>query len=173
MAKAVFYIKDKVQNVGYRLFIVEKILHSGLDGDAINTPDGRIKVLLEGEKEHILQFYEELKKEKPELAENPTSTRPEFDESLKVPAAMNSSQALLLSQFSKGVGFLAGMKQDLSSMDKKLDAGFGGVKQELAGINQKLDQLPERIAGRIENKLDRIENKLGELPVKIAEAIRT
>lgn len=49
MTKARFYIKDKVQEVGYRVHIMEKILHSGLNGAAINLADGRVEVRLEGE----------------------------------------------------------------------------------------------------------------------------
>jgi len=90
MAKVRFYIKDKVQEVGYRTFVIEKILDSDLDGTARNLPHGRVEVLLEGEKEHILDFIERLKKEKPELAENPTVTEVGFNDSLIVPSVMKS-----------------------------------------------------------------------------------
>ncbi|MBI4215016.1 acylphosphatase [archaeon] len=182
MAKAVFYVKDKVQDVGYRLFIISKLLNSDLEGTAVNTPDGRIKVLLEGEKDHIIQFYEELKKEKPKLSENPTTSKMEFDESLVVPKVMRSSQDLLVGQFQKGVTFLGGMNGKLDGMNGKLDGmnnKLGGINNKLEGIGQKLSDLPEKIAGRLENKLDqlperiagRIENKLDQLPERIAGRI--
>ncbi|MBI1973324.1 acylphosphatase [Candidatus Micrarchaeota archaeon] len=154
MAKAVFYIKDHVHDVGYRVYIVGKILESPLEGTAVNTQDGRVKVMLRGEKEHILQFYEELKKEKPELVENPTTSKLEFSELLEVPDAMRSSQHLMLGQFSKGVGFLAKMNQNLT-----------GVNQNLAGVNQNLTGM--------DKKLDLVVNRLDELPKKIAEAIKS
>ncbi|MBI4214957.1 acylphosphatase [archaeon] len=194
MAKAIFYIKDKVQDAGYRLFIMSKILNSDLEGTAINTPDGRIKVLLAGEKEHILQFYEELKKEKPELAENPTSTKLEFNESLIIPGKMPASQDLLLNQFSKGVGFLAKMDKKLDELptrlEKKLDELPERLKPNFDELGKKLDELPERLKPnfdelgkkldelptRLEKKLDelptRLEKKLDELPRKIAVAIK-
>ena len=50
MTKARFYIKDKVQEVGYRVYIIQKILNSGLNGTALNLADGRVEVRLEGEK---------------------------------------------------------------------------------------------------------------------------
>ncbi|MCK4731198.1 MAG: acylphosphatase [Methanophagales archaeon] len=108
MTKARFYIKDKVQEVGYRVHIMQKILNSGLNGTAINLADGRVEVRLEGEKERIEEFYEELKKENsPELVANPfiksvygkMLRRPEFydlglNADLMVPDSMQSSQAL-------------------------------------------------------------------------------
>ena len=96
MTKARFYIKDKVQEVGYRVHIMQKILNSGLNGTAINLADGRVEVRLEGEKERIEEFYEELKKENsPELvAGKPEYYDLEFNADLMVPDSMRSSQAL-------------------------------------------------------------------------------
>jgi acylphosphatase len=125
-----------VQDVGYRAFVVEKILNSGLNGTALNTPDGRIKVLLEGDRDRILKFVEELRKEWPELAKNPVLSAPVFDESLVVPESMHSSQALLLGQFGKGVVYL-------KSIDGKIDALPERITN---GLGSKIDALPERIA---------------------------
>ncbi|MBI1974201.1 acylphosphatase [Candidatus Micrarchaeota archaeon] len=177
MTKAVFYIKDKVQDVGYRVHIVGKILESPLEGTAVNTADGSVKVMLRGEKEHILQFYEELKKEKPELAENPAMSKPEFNEALEVPDAMRSSQHLMLGQFSKGVGFLAEMNQKLETgfngMNQKLETGFNGMNQTMTGMNQKLDESNQKLDSLegIKQGLTDIKQTLVELPKKIAEAI--
>jgi acylphosphatase len=47
---------------------MQKILNSGLNGKVINFADGRVEVRLEGEKERLIEFYEDLKKENtPEL----------------------------------------------------------------------------------------------------------
>lgn len=147
MTKAVFYIKDKVQDTGYRLFIIQKILNSNLEGTAINTSDGRIKVLLEGEKEKIIQFYDELKKEIPELSKNPTCSALEYDENLTIPSVIRSSQAHQLDQFGKAVVYL-------DSMNNKMETGFNRLET-------KLDQLPEKITA-----------KLDTLPERIAKAMK-
>ena len=57
MAKAYFLIKDKVQEVGYRAFVMERLLETNLKGGAINTPDGNVKVLLSGKKKDIIPFF--------------------------------------------------------------------------------------------------------------------
>jgi acylphosphatase len=90
-----------VQEVGYRVHIIQKILNSGLNGTALNLADGRVEVRLEGEKERIIEFYEELKKAKPELVGNLGFYDLEFNVGLNVPDSMRSSQALMLEQFSK------------------------------------------------------------------------
>jgi len=128
MSKARFYIKDKVQEVGYRPFIIQMILDSDLEGTARNLSDGRVEVLLKGEKERILEFIERLKKEKPELAENPVLSDVEFNEAFIIPDAMRSSQSLLLDQFGKAVVYVYEINK--------------GIKE----IKNTLDKLPERIA---------------------------
>jgi len=137
MTKARFYIKDKVQEVGYRVHIMQKILNSDLKGNVINLADGRVEVRLEGEKERIEEFYEELKKENsPELvAGKPEYYDLEFNADLMVPDSMRSSQALMLGQLTKGIVYIAGMNEYIK------------------GMNEKLDRLPERIAKELKEVL--------------------
>ena len=159
MAKCQFFIKNGVQDVGYRLFIMQKILNSTLTGGtAINTPDGRVKVLLEGEREEIEQLIKELEQEHPELAKNPTRTSAEYNPLLHVPDIMRSSQALQLGQFQKSVEYLAKSTQ---STNQKLDH----LTKTTETTNQKLDQLPKEIAKELSGKFD-------ALPLAIAKAIK-
>src|SRR3989338_3191215 len=159
MAKCQFFIKNGVQDVGYRLFIMQKILNSTLTGGtAINTPDGRVKVLLEGEREEIEQLIKELEQEHPELAKNPTRTSAEYNPLLHVPDIMRSSQALQLGQFQKSVEYLANSTQ---STNQKLDH----LTKTTETTNQKLDQLPKEIAKELSGKFD-------ALPLAIAKAIK-
>ncbi len=150
MTKARFYIKDKVQEVGYRVHIIQKILNSGLNGTALNLADGRVEVRLEGEKEQIIEFYEELKKvSTPELAGNPGFYDLEFNADLNVPDSMRSSQALMLEQLSKGIVYIAGMNESIKGMS----ACIGGMDENIKGMNEKLDKLPERIAKELKEVL--------------------
>jgi len=153
MTKARYYIKDKVQEVGYRVHIMDKILNSGLNGTAINLADGRVEVRLEGEKERIEEFYEELKKEKPELAENTEIYDLEFNASLNVPDSMRSSQALMLEQLSKGIVYIAGMSRSIDGMGERIE----GMDENIKGMREEIwdgfDKLPERIAKELKNFL--------------------
>ena len=71
VVKAVFYIKpkedEKIQNIGYRLFIQRKMMDLGFTkGNVENLPDGRVKGLIEGEKQKIEEFIKQIKEEKPD-----------------------------------------------------------------------------------------------------------
>ncbi|MEA2076227.1 MAG: acylphosphatase [Euryarchaeota archaeon] len=146
MTKARFYIKDKVQKVGYRVHIIQKILNSGLNGTAINLADGRVEVRLEGEKERMIEFYEEFKKEKPELAKNSEYQNLEFNADLMVPDSMRSSQALMLEQLSKGIVYVAGMKESMDGMKESMD----GMKGEM---REGFKNLPKEIAKELKEVL--------------------
>lgn len=159
MAKARFYVKDKVHDVGYRVHILQKILNSGLNGTAINLADGRVEVRLEGEKERIEEFYEELKNEyTPELLTvKPELYDLEFTADLMVPDSMRSSQALMLEQLSKGIAYIAGMDGSIKGMDgtiKGMDETIKGMDGSIKGMGEKLDKLPARIAKELKDLLE-------------------
>src|SRR3989344_2043613 len=122
--KAYLIIKDHVQDVGYRVWIMERVLETNLQGGPINQPDGSIKVLLEGTKKEILDFVKRLKEEKPELAENPVMVGPLYSSNLEVPNAMNLTHALQMNQFGKAIVYLANMKEEINS---NLLRGFRGL----------------------------------------------
>jgi len=146
MTKARFYIKDKVQEVGYRVHIIQKILNSGLNGTAINLADGRVEVRLEGEKERIEDFYEELKKEntpnlsleKKALPKKQQYHDLEFNADLMVPDSMRSSQALMLEQLSKGIVYVAGMKESMAGMKESMDEMKGEMREGFKNLPKEI-----------------------------------
>jgi len=60
--KALFYISGKnVQHIGLRLIITTEMIHRGFEkGGAFNLPDGRVEVVLEGEKDDIINFHKDI-----------------------------------------------------------------------------------------------------------------
>ncbi|MBS3060236.1 MAG: acylphosphatase [DPANN group archaeon] len=188
MAKCQFFIKNGVQDVGYRLFIMQKILNSTLTGGtAINMPDGRVKVLLEGDRDEIEQFIKELKEEHPELAKNPTMTVTEYETSLHVPDVMRSSQALQMEQFGKSVVFLGKLSQKTDNgfekLGNKMDIGFQQLGNKMDTLDQntqngfeklgnKMDAGFQQLGDKIDNGFSDVTEKLDKLPREIAKAIR-
>ena len=169
MTKARFYIKDKVQEVGYRVHIMQKILNSGLNGTAINLADGRVEVRLEGEKERIEEFYEELKKENsPELvAGKPEYYDLEFNADLMVPDSMRSSQALMLGQLTKGIVYIAGMSENIQGMSTRIegmDENIQGMSTRIEGMDENIKEMNESIKG--------MDEKLDKLPERIAKELK-
>jgi acylphosphatase len=65
--KALFYIEPKeehnrVQNIGCRMLITEKLIHAGFKkGRVFNLDDGRVEVLIEGKRSDIELFYNDVK----------------------------------------------------------------------------------------------------------------
>ena len=154
MTKCILYVKNGVQDVGYRLFIMEKLLNSPMKGGAaINMPDGRVKVLMEGHKDEIEHLITELKTEFPKHAEKATISEPTYNETLYIPDKMHASQALQLKQFEKSVEYLKPLP---------------GIMQNLG---HKMDQLDDGMK-KTHNKLDNIESAIRELPENIAKAMK-
>ena len=54
-----FIVKDKVQDVGFRLAIA-KLLPDSLDVRVDNLEDGSVRVVLRGEEKEVREFYERL-----------------------------------------------------------------------------------------------------------------
>lgn len=100
------------------------------------------------------------------MAKNPLLSELRFDESLIIPNAMRTSQALQLDQFGEAVKAIS---KGFDSNNGKLDSGFGSLSDKLdsgfGSLNNKLDELPKKIAAELSNKFD-------ELPKRIAEALK-
>jgi len=125
IVKAVFYIEPKeehnrVQHIGCRLLIAEKLIHAGFTkGGAFNLPDGRVEVVLEGEKKDIVLFHAEIQEHLVELLEaraqdmdklkkmigNPgvVVTKLEYKSGLRVLDIGLYSHSLEMAQLEKGV----------------------------------------------------------------------
>jgi acylphosphatase len=136
--KALFYIEPKeehnrVQHIGCRLLIAEKLIHAGFTkGGAFNLPDGRVEVVLEGERKDIELFHAEIQKHLVELLEerahdkeklkkmvgNPgiMVSKLEFKDNLRVLDIGLYSHSLEMAQLEKGVDIY----YDLTDAIKKL-----------------------------------------------------
>lgn len=136
--KALFYIEPKeehnrVQHIGCRLLIAEKLIHAGFTkGGAFNLPDGRVEVVLEGDRKDIETFYIDIKKHIIELLEARTQDKDRLKEMIGNPGITLSpleykdnlrildiglySHSLEMSQLEKGVD----VYYDLTRAIKKL-----------------------------------------------------
>ncbi|MDI6886775.1 MAG: acylphosphatase, partial [archaeon] len=125
MKKARFYIKGKVQDVGYRPYIMKEIIkREGLDGIADNYKEDSVEVLLEGEENKIVDFYEFLKEEvnKPREAEVKEISKLEFLNSISihVPKTSEYPQALTFEELGKGIPILKSMYSSIEEMNENI-----------------------------------------------------
>ena len=182
MTKARYYIRGKVQGVGYRPYIMKEVIkREGLNGIADNYKKDSVEVLLEGEEDGIVDFYDFLKKEenKPQEAEVKEISELEFfnSTSIHVPKASEYSQALTFEQLGKGIPILKeiyrsiegtnenikGMSTRIEGMDENIqgmstriegmDENIKEMNESIKGMDEKLDKLPERIAKELKEVL--------------------
>ncbi len=132
--KGSFLIKAKdpkiITEQGVRAFVMDKLLNSGFEKGSVTNVDGKIvEVRLEGDKEQILKFKEQLEKDLVSEFGNPLITFTQFKEEpfAEVPSLMRSGQALMIGQLHKGIGVqlvildtLKTMHQDLKSLPVEL-----------------------------------------------------
>jgi len=62
-----YYVKGRVQGVGYRYFVLRQAEALGIAGFARNLPDGRVEVVAEGPDE-VLEAFEERLRQGPAFA---------------------------------------------------------------------------------------------------------
>jgi acylphosphatase len=58
--RVIALVDGRVQGVGYRWFVRQRAMTRGLAGSAINLPDGRVEVVLEGAADDVRAVVAEL-----------------------------------------------------------------------------------------------------------------
>ena len=147
--RALFYIEPKeahnrVQHIGCRLLLTEKLIHFGfIKGGVFNLPDGRVEVVLEGNRKDVETFYqtvranlikwlEEKAKNKERLHQmigNPgiIFSPLETKDSLRVLDIDLFSHSLEMNQLQKGVD----VYYDLTDAIKKLSTVLDKINKKL------------------------------------------
>ena len=93
----------KVQKVGYRLFLLERALWSGIENIYVkNVGSNKVELLLRDEEEKVDSFYEVVKSEKPEGATVKSVSREPYLGKVVIPPIDRYFQFLTLEQFSLG-----------------------------------------------------------------------
>lgn len=156
--QALFYIEPKeahnrVQHIGCRLILTEKLIRAGFTkGGVFNLPDGRVEVLIEGNKEDIETFYREVcenlvawleektdnKERLKQMIGNPgiNFSQLEIKQSLRVLDIGLFSHSLELNQLEKGVD----VYYNLTEAFKENSAAYGELKNTIEGLNKLIDK---------------------------------
>src|SRR3989338_5580160 len=176
MTKCILYVKNGVQDVGYRLFIMEKLLNSPMKGGAaINMPDGRVKVLMEGHKDEIEHLITELKTEFPKHAEKVTISEPTYNETLYIPDKMHASQALQLKQFEKSVEYLKPLPGIMQNLGHKMETLDQNTQNGFEKLGNKIDNGFQQQGKKIDTRFNKLSNKIDsgfeKLPKEIAREL--
>jgi len=162
---------QKVHEIGYRIFLLEKALESNLEKIyARNLDKDKIELLISDEKDKINNIYGVVKRERPSGAVVKDVKRERYEGKIPIPSIDRYFQFLTLEQLSRG-------REEVLKLPRFVGEALGTVASAVKGIDEKLGNLTDRFgifgesAKRMDNRLAGIDQKLEALPDRIAEAI--
>jgi acylphosphatase len=172
---------EKVQEVGYRIFLLEKALENGIKRIYTRNLDkNKVELLLSDEKDKINSFYEVVKKEKPKGAIVKDVKKEPYDNKIPIPPIDRYFQFLTLEQLSRGreeiiklPEFVSRTIETVALALKGIDEKFGNVAQKFGIFGQYAKEMDKKLTGMNE-KLDKIATlpeKIDTLPERIADAL--
>lgn len=166
----------KVQNVGYRMFLLGKALESGIQKIYIrNLEQNGVEVLLDDGGERLDSFYDTLSSEEPKNAKIENIKKESYEGSMLIPPIERYFQFLTLEQLSKG-------REEVLKLPVFVGKSVDTVASALSGINEKFGSTIERFgvfgesAKEIDGKLNSMDNNLtvvGEELKEISEKLDT
>jgi acylphosphatase len=175
----------KVQEIGYRLFLLEKALENGIGRIyAKNVDDDKLELLVDDVNERLENFYQVVLKDRPKGAMVDNIAKEPYSGDMQIPSIDRYFQFLTLDQMSRGREEIIRLPGFVGSSLEKLTTALGGIDQKFGevidrfgvfgeqakGMNYKLEKQGERL-GSMDDKLGGIDDKLNTLPERIAEAI--
>lgn len=173
--QALFYIEPKtprnrVQHIGCRLVLTERLIHAGFTkGGVFNLPDGRVEVLMEGNRRDVETFYQEVKENLVRWLEEKTGNKERLKQMIGNPGISVSglefksgllildvglfSHSLEMNQLEKGVDVYYTLAQairensgaygELKGALRENSDAYGELKKTLEGLNRKLGEKPK------------------------------
>ncbi len=160
----------RVQQVGYRMFLLERALKTGIERIySVNLNKDRIEILINDSEEKIDKFYALIREEKPEKAIVNSIHKEKYEDDMEIPTIDRYLQFLTLEQLSTG-------REEVLRLPDSIDRTMGTVAGSLSGIDGKLGDLIERFgifgeyAKGMDGQLKQMNEKLGkisDLPKKI------
>jgi acylphosphatase len=162
MKRLIARVSGKVQKAGYRSKVVNIARAFGITGSVQNLPDGRVKVIAEGEEADLERFAEALKMRNAiidvtDLEKEYSNPTGEYEGFYKLVGEDETD-----SRLDRGVEYL----KELVDVTK---AGFGDLGRKMDKMLDKQDEttgevrgLRTDMKGNIDMQLDRIETALRE-----------
>ena len=145
-----FIVKDKVQDVGFRLAIA-KLLPDSLDVRVDNLEDGSVRVVLRGEEKEVREFYERLKR-----GTLGKSVNPEFVNLTQVEGDGISTDRFF-------------HKLQCEQMEKFVDVGFE-MKGSMDGMKGSMDEMKGSMV-EMKGSVDEMSKDIKSLPENLAKEL--
>ncbi len=161
-------LRGKVQNVGYRLFLLNQASTLGLRGFFAANVGEDLVVAVEGEPEEVEEFLEFVRSERPPGAEV-TSIEVEDHEGRVMPRESFAS-SFSLEQLSKLVSVGVEMRNDIKEMKGDIKEMKGDIKEILEKQDQTIQEirnLREDLKSFIDARLSKLEEDVAEIKARL------
>lgn len=155
---------EKVQAVGYRLFLLEKAMESGIEKIYVRNVDkNKVELLVSDEEDNVKSFYEKIRLEFPKEAKVKSVKEEPYNGKIPIPNMDRYFHFLTLEQLSKG-------REEVIKIPKTIDKALKPISSTLTGLDEKFDKVTERF-GLFAQYAKAMDEKLDKLPKRIAQAI--
>jgi acylphosphatase len=157
---------EKVQGVGYRIFLTQKILETGIEKALPRNVDAdKVEVLVEDKEFKIDRFFKIVKEEKPKDAVVKSVRREPYEDEIPIPTIDRYLSYLAAEQL------VQGRREIVELPDRVAERlPLKGIEEALVGIDRKMDAATDRF-GVIGDYMKEMSERLNALPGRIAEAI--
>ena len=144
---------EKVQDVGYRLFLLEAAEQLGLTGFQARNVENYVECIVEGEEDRVNSFVEFAKKNFPEFAEVKEVVDEDYEGN--VMSIEGFYRIFSLNQLVKIVNVGLKMLEKQDEMSGKMDEMSG----KIGGISGKMDEM----SGKMDKMLEKQDEMLKEI----------
>lgn len=144
---------ERVQGVGYRLFLLQKALENGIGRIYIrNLNTDEVELLVHDEENKIESFYEIISKEKPLEVEVSSVEKKPYENKIPIPQIDRYFRFLTLEQL------IRGKEEIVKNVPEFIGRKMKPVVTALTGIGDKLSDVHDKLNG-IDEKLDRVADR--------------
>jgi acylphosphatase len=155
---------EKVQGVGYRLFLLEKAMESGIEKIYVRNMDkDKVELLVSDEEDKVKSFYEKIYSEFPKEAKVRSIKEELYDGKIPTPSIDRYFQFLTLEQLSKG-------REKVVKIPKGIDKTLKPISSALSGLDEKFDKAVEK-SSLFAQYAKTMDEKLNKLPERITQTI--
>lgn len=134
---------ERVQGVGYRIFLLRKAFECGIRNlYARNVDADKVEALVSDEEYKVDGFYEALEKEKPKEAIVKYVRREPYNNRIPIPPTIDFLHLLTFEELSEGREELVKLRDEIM----KLPDEITGLRGEIVGLRGEItEKLPDRI----------------------------
>ena len=190
MKRLIAYVSGRVQQAGYRSRVITMARALDVKGTIQNIPDGRVKVIADGEEADLERFANALKMNNAiidvtDIEREYSEATGEYENFYKLVGEGETDERL-----DRGVEYLKELvevaKDGLNRMDKgfdRMDKGFGALGNKMDLMLGKQDKMLEKqdvvieevhgigydLKSHMEGRFNRIEGEIGEIKGALRE----